>query len=343
MKRVALEGCNGKWAQKYYLPVLIKKARKGEIELWAVDVKGESPAAGERGNSQYLNKDKNKDKQSYNNLSDVDYVFIVTPDKYHCQTAEFWLDRLTSGGKIFIEKPLDASLPAARGLKNQIETRGEKGKVFAFDHYPAKAAPFLKDWASHPAKIDGLKKVEVHILESNKIRPQRERTLDKGMIFDLFSHVLALVYNIVKRSSYDKFPTVAIEEVKAARYAGCPIKGETFAWIKFRVSNLSGVAIVGKCVDSQDDKLMRLTGPNGDDEINFDPKQTPLSNEEALHNFLNGVLDAKEHPLSIPGVLSFDTAFSILTILDKAKKKIGKMPEYPCHETVNEILKGFKK
>ena len=38
-KKIVLEGCNGDWAQKHYLPPLLEKAAKGAIELWAVDRK----------------------------------------------------------------------------------------------------------------------------------------------------------------------------------------------------------------------------------------------------------------------------------------------------------------
>ncbi len=37
--KIVLEGCNGEWAQKHYLPLLVEKAAKGAIELWAVDIK----------------------------------------------------------------------------------------------------------------------------------------------------------------------------------------------------------------------------------------------------------------------------------------------------------------
>jgi len=38
LRKIILEGCNGVWAQERYLPFLVEKAVKGEIELWAVDI-----------------------------------------------------------------------------------------------------------------------------------------------------------------------------------------------------------------------------------------------------------------------------------------------------------------
>jgi predicted dehydrogenase len=352
-RKVVLEGCNGKWAQKHYLPVLTEKAAKGKIELWAVDIKanvekGNKKVAEAWQTAQDLNKayyiNKEKDRRIYDELSDVDCVFVVTPDRHHCQIAEFWLDRLSANGKIFIEKPLDAKKEAGENLREKLGTE-KRERVFAFDHYTARALPSMKP-TPQPEEIN---KIELNILEANEIAPEEKDALDNGVIFDLFCHALALVHKVLNQDpTYTKLPAVKLEEVKAARYVNCPISGETFAWIESRVNDILIVSVVGKCVDSQDNKQMILFGPNGKSELNFihyAPKRQhklPLSSSEAVKGFLNKVM-ADKQPLSIPGVLSFDTAFDILTILDEAKKKIGKMPEYQCHETIAKILERFKK
>lgn len=108
VNRVILEGCNGEWAQECYLPVLIRKAVGGEIELWAVDIENEiklnNPevkrawhVAQSNNRARYLNK--SKDIRGYGELSSANYVFVVAPDQYHCEIAEFWLERLAPGGK----------------------------------------------------------------------------------------------------------------------------------------------------------------------------------------------------------------------------------------------------
>jgi hypothetical protein len=49
-------------------------------------------------------------------------------------------------------------------------------------------------------EIGEIKKIEFHILEPFGIPSNRIKTLDKGMIFDLFCHVLALVGAIADRN-----------------------------------------------------------------------------------------------------------------------------------------------
>lgn len=364
MKRIVLEGCNGDWSQKQYLPVLAKEAARGNIELWAVDIgdkiKLDSPqlekdwqVAQRKNRAHYLN----KDTQAYKKLSNVDYVFIVAPDQFHSEITIFWLERLAPEGKIFIEKPLDASLTVAEMLKKHMEAKDVKESVFGFDHYLARAYLFLKDATSHLTKIGRVEKVEVHLLECPPISKQREKTLDKGMIFDLFCHGLTLVGAAVNQNSTcssAKLQTIKLEKVKAAQYAGCLISGETFALIKFMVNNdIEVVSAIGKCVGVSDDKFMKIYGSEGQMEIDFSTKEDSFSiidshgerkeswRHKPIHveNFLEELLSGTKHPLSLPGVLSFDAALEILSILDRAKRRIGnKMPEYQCNDSIDKIL-----
>jgi len=366
-RKVILEGCNGEWAQESYLPALIRKAAGEEIELWAVDIEGEiklsSPKiekdwriAHSKNRGCYLNK--SKDTENYGGLHNADYVFVVAPGRFHSEIAISWLDRLAPEGKIFIEKPLDASLGSALKLKEKIEEKEKvKESIFAFDHYLARAYPFLDDSAHYLKKIGGMEKIEFHVLEASGISPKREKTLDKGVIFDLVCHVLALVCAVVSRDltcSAGKLQSVKLKGVKAARYTGCPISGETFAWIKFMVNNdIQVISVVGKCVANSEDKFMKLYGANGNITLDFVKdefsvldlqegliKQGKL-NSKHVGTFLENVLQGGEYPLLIPGVVSFKTALDILKILDEAKKQIDTMPEYRCNESISEILGRF--
>ena len=368
MKKVILEGGNGEWARKHYLPVLVRKAAEGGIELWVVDIEDsiklstseiekDWQVAQSKNRARYLNK--SKDMQNYRELSNTDYIFIVVPDQFHSEIAAFWLERLAPGGKVFIEKLLDTSVRAACGLKETIEGKGGKEAIFAFDHYLARAYPFLhdKDYYLMLKQIGGVKNIEFHILEDSRISPQREKTLDKGMIFDLFCHVLALVCAVVNQNltcSATMLQTVRLEKVEAAQYVGSPISGETFARIKFIVNNDIEVdSAVGKCIGTSKDKFMELYGPNGSVKLDFvkdeysvidsqgrQQKQGGLDSKH-VETFLEGVLQGKQHSLLLPGVLSFDAALETLTILDEAKKQIDEIPEYQCHESVSDILERF--
>jgi len=212
----------------------------------------------------------------------------------------------------------------------------------------------LQNKAWYLGGIGEITKIEFHILESFGIPQHRVETLDKGMVFDLFCHVLALVGAVASRDLTGlatELPVVKLEEVKAARYAGCPISGETFAWINFMVNrNIEVVSAVGKCVGTSDDRFLRLDGANGNIRIDFVEKEFCVFDSQVrqvkekkldsnhVESFLDGVLQGREPPLLVPGVLSFDAALEVLMILDRAKKQIDRLPEYQCNESISEIL-----
>jgi len=62
---------------------------------------------------------------------EVDAVFVLTPDRTHCNVADYWLGR---AGRIFVEKPFDVSAARigrfCKGLNVQ-----NHSKAFAVDHY----------------------------------------------------------------------------------------------------------------------------------------------------------------------------------------------------------------
>lgn len=354
LKKVALEGCNGDWAQKHYLLSLAQKAKEGELELLAIDIVPElgdfAPelwhAAQAQNRAHYLNK--SQYKEEYHQLTDVDCVFIVAPDQFHCQIAEFWLSRLTPKGKIFIEKPLDASVQSALRLKEKI---GKDKVIYAFDHYLARAEPFLRDKTKYLKRVGSIRKFEFHILEPFGIPPNRVKTLDKGVIFDLFSHVLALVARVINSSTTAFDQRISLKQVKAAKYIDCPISGESFAWITFSIDDVPITAIVGKCVATSEDKFMTLHGTTGRIELDFvkneffiiDSRgiQQERLEENQVESFLEFVLGKHTSPLSAPGALSFDIALEILRVLEKSKKQISRMPSYHCGALVEDNLKSL--
>jgi len=354
LRKVVLEGCNGNWARQHYLPFLAQKAEKGELELLAIDVVPEPGdfattswnTAKAENRAYYL--DKSRYREEYYQLTEVDFVFIVVPDQFHCQIAEFWLSRLTPTGKIFIEKPLDASIQSALWLKEKIV---KDMVIYAFDHYLAAAESFLRDKAKYLKRIGSIKRIEFHILEPFGIPPNRVKTLDKGMIFDLFSHVLALVARVIDSSTTAFDQRVRLEQVKAAKYIDCPISGESFAWIAFSIDDIPVTAVVGKCVATSEDKLVTLHGARGRIELDFqrdrffiiDSKgiQQEGLEENQVESFLEFVVGKRMPPLSAPGVLSFDKALEILRVLGESKRQIGRMPLYRCGASVQDILRSL--
>ncbi|MGA8848673.1 MAG: Gfo/Idh/MocA family oxidoreductase [Dehalococcoidia bacterium] len=329
-KRVILAGCNGEWAQERYLPFLIEQANSGDITLWATDIQSEIKLNSHRSHSLWQTAKSNgkacyldmtKGVESYEIPWNVDYVFIVTPDRCHCEVAEFWLSRLSTDGKIFIEKPLDASIEAAERLKAKILNNNV---VYGFDHYLAELHPFLRGVRSYLRRIGEPESLEVKILENAEIPFKKVNTLKEGVIFDLFPHVLAVSAAVVEKKLAPTeaiFQTVALKERALAKYKGWPFSSETYARIKFLIGDrrVSVSGMVGKGIGETSDKQMVIHGTRRRKiEIDFQAhsvngKKRKLESKH-VESFLEAVL-AGSCIDSAPGVLSFNAAFAILKLL----------------------------
>lgn len=344
MKLVVLEGCNGEWAQKCYLPFLIEKAKKGDIALWAIDIQPQLKLnsldiislwriAEDKGRAHYLNADKGR--KSLGIPRNIDYVFIVTPDRCHCEVAEFWLNWLSTTGKIFIEKPLDASIEVAEQLKAKILN---KNVIYGFDHYLASLYPFLRREPQYLAKIGNIESLEVSILENNVIPPYRVQTLKEGAIFDLFPHILAVSAAVVEKKLAPTeaiLQKVEVKERALAKYKSCPISRETFARIEFLVANKRVTSVVGKGIGKTPDKQMIIHGAHGGNiEVDFQGDSFSVNGEprrnlesKPVESFLEAVLEGKRIDCA-PGVLSFGVAFAILERLLDIRNKTTMGPDY---------------
>ena len=327
-KRVVLAGCNGEWSQKHYLPFLIERASSGDITLWATDIQPEikldSPgshsawqAAMRKGSACYM--DMTRRMESWRIPSNVDYVFVVTPDVSHCDTAEFWLARLSKTGKIFIEKPLDASVSRAAQLDAK---KGSNSPIYAFDHYLASLHPLLHSGLRRRFGVADIESLNISILENEGVPSHRARTLKEGVVLDLFSHVLAASAAVAEKKSApseDMLQTVAMTKRELARYTGWQSPSETWARMEFLVGRTRCTAEVGKGVGNTPKKRMEVNGTAGMRiEIDFqarsvyvnDEQVEPLDSDPVL-SFLEAVL--KGNPAHcVPGVISFGAALEIL-------------------------------
>lgn len=357
---VVLEGRNSMWSNSKYFPLLNTKTEEGNVELWSVDIKDSTEPLVD--NAHYINKYTQINR--YFALSNINLVFVVTPPMFHIELAKFWLPKLAKDGKIFIEKPLDDSINKAEDFRNVITKKERQNMIYGFDHYLARAYPFLKDKARYINGIGGIEKIEFRILENSPILLERMQTLNSGIILDLFSHVLSVVSATLSQKplcTAEFINNVSIDDIFKAKYHDSPISNETFAQIGFTVNGIKIDASLGKCVGSSEEKSMILNGERGQIILDFSNDlfyKDTISNESCLgtlnpnhvETYLEKVLelDKKGTPLLIPGVFSFDTALKILEKSEEAKNKIdntitNKMPEYQCGASLEGILKLAKK
>jgi predicted dehydrogenase len=330
---IILAGCNGYWAQKHYLPFLLEKAKNEEITLWATDIQEDVNldihsifelwrVAENKGNARYLDMTKRQNPQTL--PQNIDYVFIVTPDRTHCEVAQIWLSRLNHNGKIFIEKPLDVSMEAAMRLKNNL---GNSHLVYGFDHYLARLQPCLANLRSILRKNGELEGMEIKIIENLDIKLRKE-TFEYGMIFDLFSHVLIISAAMAKKKSdsiEETLQTFKSIQTKRAKYKDWNYNSETWAHIEYTIGGKTVHSYVGKGVGNKQIKHVILFGRNQKSyTFKFGPDSTP----KPVEQFLARILDGNKIALDIPGLITFESALKILELLHETKKSSPLGPDY---------------
>jgi len=367
MKKVVLLGFKGDACGRIYNKILIDLAKKGKINLTCVDMGLPENVLGVPSLKEmeelikfrklsYLDLSDPSEKEIYQSLSDIDVVFVVTPDITHSQVTK---DFLGKAKRIFIEKPLDAILRNVRVLEDFPKA---KETIFGYDHYLAKFYPFqvkTDQWLKE--KIIGeLRKIEFRLLEPGRIPPHRIKALDRGMIYDFFPHGLATIIAIPSPFAYPDpklLKKVSLQEVLVARYIGCKISGVTFVKINFEIpwkNKIFCEAIIGKGIGKEFEKTLRIIGTEGEIFVNIpnfyysilDKNGKKVKEDKLLHDFAKefifSALDFKKGISQIPGALPFESAKEILYILDEARwksKPVGKPPIYRVGATVSEVEK----
>ncbi len=371
MKKVALLGFKGDGCGKHYNRVLLELAEKRKIDLTCIDYGMPENVLGKPSlremaklikdrKVRYLDLNNPADLESYKNLSEIDVVFIVTPDITHCQVAKEFLGKTK---RIFIEKPLDAILRNVRIL----EDFPKVGKVvFGYDHYLAKSYPFqLKtdDWLKEGI-IGDLREIEFRLLEPKIISPHRIKALDRGMIYDFFPHGLSVAVATPSPFAYPDpviLKKVRLLKVLVAKYFGCKMSGTSFVKIDFEIPE-QGRSIycqswIGKGVGKDFEKNFRIIGTKGEifvDIKNYhytilDEKGKKIKEDKLLYDyeksFLLSAIDFKKTLSQIPGALPFEAAKETLYILDEVRWRSeprGKSPIYKVGSSVSEIEKIIK-
>lgn len=297
-------------------------------------------------NVRYVNVNDENDLRWYNHIR-ADIVFVLVPDEIHIRVAKQWLKRSTL---IFIEKPYNRDLAEAeefekdlRFMMNHIGGNVPVSWVCPFDHYLSKISEyaFMKERHQLSNRIGRLIKVEFGILEAGPIELWRAESLRAGMIYDLFSHVLAMLSEELDLSAfrYDR-----VNEIKVAQHEPCPprFNGDTFAYFDFSLLDyqkrlIKVVGAVGKGVGDRDEKFLTFVGEFGSVRCELDPKgskqilikeatrggieqpiyQVGQGHEEFLRTLLTGKYI--QEPM---GGLVGATAIEILRIMNRVREKI---------------------
>ncbi len=350
-EKAVLEGYLGDWGQKSYFKALVEKAHREKIELYNVDVKP-PPFAEPYKNGIYF-VDKKSDATQYNTIDNVDYVFIAAPHEFHCAIAEHWLKKgkLNKNGQIFIEKPLDSSVNNIERLET---IKGAKEKIIAIDHYIPKILPLIKELEKNKEKYGKILKMRLNILESDFILESRRKTLDEGLILDIYPHVLAVFTKIM--NTQNKFQLKAgnfeIFEVYTGKYKLAPITGETFAHIVARIEEIEIENHIGKAVGTDDSKILEILFEKGSLAADFVSGQFLLKTEDGetaghlqkrhISFLLDDIIDREfRRDEFLSKSLDFDEAFEIVKIISIIREKSSIPMEYKKFSLLDDILRRF--
>ena len=291
-------------------------------------------------------------------------VFVLVPDDIHVKAARDWLKKATL---VIVEKPYNRDLVEAQQfqatLAEMVRINGDDKPltyVVCIDHYLAKIFSFIlgrdEDGVKH--QLGAIRRIEFSICESGGVEPWRAASLDAGMVYDLFCHVLAQVSPLVKLETFlgQRGCRIAV-----AQHEGCPIKAESYAWIETddlrdaqdRRVVLSGT--LGKGVGEKDEKYLRLIGEEAELYADFGPRSdnkiklicggrssTLFEIGKGHPEMLDALLCGRFMEQPVGGLIGED-AVEILRILTSIRSRIerqaSRMGEqlYPIGSSLEEI------
>jgi len=316
-------------------------------------------------NIRYVNVNSENDRRWYDHIC-ADIVFVLVPDEIHIRVAKEWLKRSTL---ILIEKPYNRDLEEAiefendlRYMINHIGGNVPTSWVLLFDHYLSKISEYVfnRERDELPSRIGRLLKVEFAILEAGPVELWRAESLRAGMIYDLFSHILAMLSVELDLSSfrYDR-----VNKVMVAQHEACPhgFGADTFAYFDFGLLDYQGRLVevtgaVGKGVGKRDEKLLTFGGEFGSIECDLDPKGSkqilikehrkgemnrPIyvvgrGHEEFLETLFRG--SYIDQPI---GGLTGGTAIEVLRIMNRIRQQIpAPICKYKVGAATEEIASG---
>ncbi len=350
--KVVLEGCLGDWSKRSYIKNLAEKARQGEIELYAVDTRDlrdeeiedyEKPTI-------FINK---KTNRTYDTIGNVDFVFIVTPHETHCKIAEHWLKegRLNENGRIFIEKPLDSSVENIEELGKYEKV---EEKIIAIDHYIPKIIPLMKKLEETKGKCGKIKRMRFNMLQSELIPESRKKTLNEGLILDMFPHVLAVFTKVMKICNNFELDDhdFEITGIRSGRYEGSPIIGETFAEIAAKIGEILLESCIGKAVGIEDNKTMEISFKRGFVVADFTSEKFSIGKEDRSEDIcgklqkdpMNELLDdIINRRFDENKFLKFSEGVKIVKIISRMREEAGESIKYEKTSSLDEILMKFAK
>ncbi len=296
-----------------------------------------------------------------------DIVFVLVPDEIHVKYARDWLKRAVL---VVVEKPYNRDLVEAQMfeqiLADMVRVNGQFHPVtwvVCIDHYLGKIFEFVlhRDEAALIRQLGVIQRIEFSICESRPVEPWRATSLEAGMVYDLFCHLLAQISPFVNLKTFLQQEPAQCH-ISVAQHENCPIAAESFAYIScdnlydYHSRPIQLTGSLGKGIGEADNKFLRLVGqrtsvyadfaPHSDGQICFvdGTHKSPLYNiGNGHHEMLEAIFKGRfiEEPV---GGLTGEIAIQILQILTSIRSRIEQHRaqlatcRYPVEEGVSGII-----
>ncbi len=225
---------------------------------------------------QYFNLLGDEGSFRYDQLHTADIVFVLVPDHVHLLETRKWLRRAEL---IFVEKPYASTHQEAEDFAAEYESIRESEKfagdfaaVVPFDHCLAKVFEYMRSETALqlPEHIGRMQSIDFSFTESKPPESHRIETLSRGLIADLYPHILSLLSLFANLDAIDQDG----RKLSVSRLDGSGIEKETFARIEsYLPTYTSGVVpidgMLGKGIGEHDEKYMLVRGSKGSLLFNF--------------------------------------------------------------------------
>lgn len=333
---IAVEGALGDCAKNRHQKALEKLSGTGAFTPIYVDIVDQ----GELADSSYINKNDTRNVKKYTELKErADYVIISSPNEFHVPIA---IDYIQHNPNITVitEKPLAHDTKDAE-LLLQLDKDFHK-RIFLIDHYLLKQYELIKNGQINIPRIT-TDMIVMNILENRHVEPSRVETLEKGMIFDLFSHALLNSVNVISSDISSELDRIKIKDVTKFRYEDAPIENETSSIINLIWENKGKIAEInialGKGVGAtEENKRLYTSGYMIDYKKNiiYNGTEQIGSIDSDPHLTLYKKILAGE--VNNAGLLDIKTAAKVLELTEKAFNRTDMIQVIPFATSLEEMI-----
>jgi len=205
----------------------------------------------------------------------IQVAVIASPNETHVSYLSLLIGKVRH---VVVEKPLAEEVIEA-DLALILAQSDPHTTCRGLEHYVAKpwvrAALRMAQSGELLRLIGETQHVHFSMREANPIKPDRARTLNRGLAFDMAIHGFAFLLRLFDRHSIEDFQ---ILQASAAKYRSAPIEGETAARIELAVQGGPTCTIdIGKGLAGNSEKWIVIRGSKDSLIIDLDGKTVSLA------------------------------------------------------------------